>query len=140
MLFDVDSKTFSITSTTINKFRKAWLILHLHSFTTNLFNEMFVRMLTVHCDQNNSYEITINCFQVRIINEIRNVIFGLRYGKSSSALRPKLGCSPSWVLEEIQIFCENYVSYFVYYSDLKTIYSNFIAIILITWLVLKSHT
>ena len=33
-------------------------------------------MLTVHCDQNNSYEITINGFQVRKINEIRNVIFG----------------------------------------------------------------
>ena len=31
---------------------------------------MFVRMLTVHCDQNNSYEITINGFQVRKINEI----------------------------------------------------------------------
>ena len=39
-------------------------------------HEMFVRMLTVHCDQNNSYEITIkNGFQVRKINEIRNVIF-----------------------------------------------------------------
>ena len=65
---------------------------------------MFVRMLTVHCDQNNSYEITINGFQVRKINEIRNVIFGLRYGKPSSALRPKLGCSPSWVLDDIQRF------------------------------------
>ena len=65
---------------------------------------MFVRVLTVHCDQNNSYEITINGFQVRKINEIRNVIFGLRYGKPSSALRPKLRCSPSWVLDEIQIF------------------------------------
>ena len=75
---------------------------------------MFVRMLTVHCDQNNSYEITINGFQVRKINEIRNVIFGLRYGKPSSA------------------DTENYVSYFVYFSDLKTIYSYFITIILIT--------
>ena len=65
---------------------------------------MFVRMLTVHCDQNNSYEMTINGFQVRKINEIRNIIFSLRYGKPSSALRPKLGCSPSWVLDEIQIF------------------------------------
>ena len=26
------------------------------------------------CDQNNSYEITINGFQVRNINEIRNVL------------------------------------------------------------------
>ena len=59
------------------------------------FREMFVRMLTVHCDQNNSYEIIIDGFQVRKINEIRNGIFGLRYGKPSSALRPKLGCSPS---------------------------------------------
>ena len=65
-------------------------------------------MLTVHCDQNNSYEITINCFQVRKINEIRNVIFGLRYGKTSSALRPRLECSSSWVLDEIKFFDENY--------------------------------
>ena len=36
---------------------------------------MFVRMLTVHCDQNDSYEIAINGFQVRKTNEIRNVIF-----------------------------------------------------------------
>ena len=35
---------------------------------------MFVRVLTVHCDQNNSYEITINGFQVGKINEIRNLI------------------------------------------------------------------
>ena len=47
---------------------------------------MFVRMLTVHCDQNDSYEITIKGFQVRKINEIRNVIFGLRFGKPSSAV------------------------------------------------------
>ena len=38
---------------------------------------MFVRMLTVHCDQNNSYEITINGFQVRKINKIRNVMGNL---------------------------------------------------------------
>ena len=55
----------------------------------------FVRMLTVYFDQNNSKEITIDGYQVRKINEIGNVIFGLRYGKPSSALRPKLGCSPS---------------------------------------------
>ena len=46
-------------------------------------------------DQNDSYEITINGFQVSKINEIRDVVFGLLYGKPSSALRPKLGCSPS---------------------------------------------
>ena len=61
----------------------------------HLHIEMFVRMLTVHRDQNDSYEITINGFQVRKVNEIRDVIFDLRYGKPSSALRPKLGCSPS---------------------------------------------
>ena len=38
-------------------------------------------MLTVHCDQNNSYKKTINGFQVKKINEIRNVIFGLRQEK-----------------------------------------------------------
>ena len=42
-------------------------------------------MLAVHCDQNNSYEITINGFQVRKINEIIDVIFGPRFGKGSSA-------------------------------------------------------
>ena len=65
---------------------------------------MFVRMLTVHFDQNDSYGITINGFQVTKINEIRNVNCGLRYGKPSSALRPKLGCSPSRVLDDIQRF------------------------------------
>ena len=61
----------------------------------NKYDEMFVRMLTVHCDQNSGYEITINGFQVGKINELRNVIFGLRYGKPFSALRSKLGCSTS---------------------------------------------
>ena len=36
--------------------------------------EMFVRMLTVHCDQNDIYEITINGYQVRKMKEIWNVI------------------------------------------------------------------
>ena len=36
---------------------------------------MFVRMLTADYDQNDSYEIAIDGFQVRNINEIRNVIF-----------------------------------------------------------------
>ena len=58
----------------------------------------------VHCDQNNSFEITINGNQVRKTKEIRNVIFGLCYGKPFSALRPKLGCSLSWVLDEIRKF------------------------------------
>ena len=44
---------------------------------------MFVRVLTVHCDQNNSYEITINGFQVRKINEIRNVILVSAMGNLS---------------------------------------------------------
>ena len=57
---------------------------------------MFVRMLTVHCVQNHSYEITMNGLQVRQINEIRNVIFGLR--KPSSALRP------SWDLHQVEYF------------------------------------
>ena len=48
---------------------------------------------TIH--KHNSYEITINGFHVRKINEIRNVIFSLRYERPFSVLRPKLGCSVS---------------------------------------------
>ena len=62
-------------------------------------------MLTVHFNQNNSYEISINGYQVRKINEIRKVIFSLRYGKPSSALRLKFRCS----LDESGHFChKNY--------------------------------
>ena len=39
---------------------------------------MFVRILAVYCDQNNSNKITMNGYQARKINEIRNVIFGLQ--------------------------------------------------------------
>ena len=63
---------------------------------------MFVRMLAVHSDQNDSYELTMSGYQARKINEIRKVNFGLLYGKPSSALRPKLGCSPSRVLYDTQ--------------------------------------
>ena len=83
------------------EFELSPLSIHFHWIWNYLSVEMFVRMLTVHCDQNNSYRITINGFQVRKINELRNIIFSLRYGKPSSALRPTLGCSPSWVLDEI---------------------------------------
>ena len=55
-------------------------------------HKMFVRMLTVHCDQNDSYEITMNVCEAREISKIRNMIFGL---PPSSTLRPKLGWSPS---------------------------------------------
>ena len=48
------------------------------TFKRCLSYEMFARMLTVHCDQSDSYEITINGFKVRKINEIGDVIFGLR--------------------------------------------------------------
>ena len=40
-----------------------------------------------HYDQNNSYEITINGYQVRKINEIRNVIFDLRFSVSDLSLK-----------------------------------------------------
>ena len=75
----------------------------------HISNEIFVRMLTVHCDQNNSYDITINGFQVRKINEIRNLIFGLRYGKPSSALRPKLDIHQVEYLMKSKYFGENFV-------------------------------
>ena len=40
--------------------------------------------------QNNTYEITINGYQVKEINES-----GLQYEKPSSSLRAKLGCLSS---------------------------------------------
>ena len=40
-----------------------------------LWYTMLLEMLTIHCDQNDSYEITVNGYQVRKINEIRNVIW-----------------------------------------------------------------
>ena len=51
---------------------------------------MFVRMLTVHCDQNNSSEISINVFssQKNKRNKKRNF-------RSPLWERPKLECSPS---------------------------------------------
>ena len=73
---------------------------------------MFVRMLTVHCDQNNSYEININGFQVRRINETINVFFGLRYGNSSSALlilsSTQLGEHPNFCLNDA---CNSVISF-----------------------------
>ena len=89
---------------------------------------MFLRMLTAHFDQNYSYEITINGFQVRKISKIRNVIFGLRYGKPSSSLRPKLGCSPSWVLDDIQRFlgqlCLNKHRFVTYVNSIEKSKNN----------------
>ena len=90
--------------------------------------EVFVKMLIVHGDQNNSYEITINGYQIRKINEIRNVIFGLHYGKPSSALGRKLECSPSWVLDDIQRFlgepCLNKHRFVIYVNSIEKSESN----------------
>ena len=58
-----------------------------------LKNVMFIRMLTVQCDQNNSHETSINGYQVRKINEIRNTIFGL--WETFLSVNSELGCSPS---------------------------------------------
>ena len=38
-----------------------------------VMQEMFVRMLAVHCVQNNSYEITMNSYQGRKVSELRKV-------------------------------------------------------------------
>ena len=41
-------------------------------FTLTIYNQMFVRMLAVPCDQNDSYEITKNgYYRARKINEIK---------------------------------------------------------------------
>ena len=63
-----------------------------------LFRQLGGDNSTTQSHQNDSYEISINRFQVRKINEIVNVIFGLRYGEPSSALRPKLGCFYIFIL------------------------------------------
>ena len=88
-------------------------------------------MLVVHCNENHSYEITMNGYQVRKINEInkiRDVIFGLRYGKPSSPLRPKLGCSPSLVLDDIQRFlgepCLNKHRFVTYVNSIEKSENN----------------
>ena len=60
-------------------------------------------MLNVYCDQNNSYEIPMTCYQDRKINEIRHVIFGLQLWEPFSALSPKLGCAPSRISSSTQL-------------------------------------
>ena len=101
--------------------------------------EMFLRMQTVHCDRNNSYEITINGYQVRKINKIRNIIFGLSYGKPSSVLRSKLECSPSWVHDAHQDFI-NYSTWWTTAITLRKVSHSvdrkialFISFIFLTW-------
>ena len=51
------------------EFYKEWCLHRLPRAKT-IFNEMFVRMLAVHCDQNNSYKITMSGYQARKMNEI----------------------------------------------------------------------
>ena len=46
--------------------------------------EIFGRMLAVHCDRNNSYQITMNGYQARKINEMIYVSSVSSYGKPSS--------------------------------------------------------
>ena len=65
---------------------------------------------------------------VEVFPSIRNVIFGLRYGKPSSALRPKLGCSLSWVLDDIQRFfgepCLNKHRFVTYVNSIEKSENN----------------
>ena len=86
-------------------------------FLKQLKIDLFVRMLTVHCDQKNNYEITINGFQVRKINEIRNIILGLSYGKPSSAFL-EVGMFTKlstwlfvWLDNHLQLFHNYYFDY-----------------------------
>ena len=51
--------------------------IHVKFFLLFLENEMFISMLTVHCDQNDNYVIAVNGYQARKVSEIRKVIFGL---------------------------------------------------------------
>ena len=52
---------------------------------------MFVRMLAVHSDQNDSYELTMSGYQARKINEIRNVIFGLQLWEAFLSVKAEVG-------------------------------------------------
>ena len=44
------------------------------TITITISNEMLVRMLAIHFDQNYSYEITMNGSQARKQNKMRNII------------------------------------------------------------------
>ena len=52
---------------------------------------MFVRMLAVHSDQNDSYELTMSGYQARKINEIRNVNFGLQLWEAFLSVKAEVG-------------------------------------------------
>ena len=80
-------KPYPLSSQTLLSTRKPVLRRSLNG--RSFFNR---HRYVVDQSRNNSYEITINGYQIRKINEIRN---GLRYGKPFSSLRPKLGCSQS---------------------------------------------
>ena len=53
--------------------------------------EMFVRMLTVHSDQNNSYEITINGFQVRKMIEMKKRNFRSTLWETFFSVKAEVG-------------------------------------------------
>ena len=59
---------------------------------------MFVRMLAVHSDQNDSYELTMSGYQARKINEIRNVIFGLQLWETY----PSVKAERSWDVHQVE--------------------------------------
>ena len=53
-------------------------------------------MLAIYCDQTNSYEITMNVYQARKNKRNMKRRFSLSsYLKLSSALSPKIECSPN---------------------------------------------
>ena len=48
---------------------------------------MFLGMMAVHWDQNNIYEITMNGYQSRKINKIRNVTFDVQLWETSLSIK-----------------------------------------------------
>ena len=52
---------------------------------------IFVRILAVHSDQNNSYEITMNGHQGRKINEIRDVVFYFQLWETFLSIMAEVG-------------------------------------------------
>ena len=48
-------------------------------------------MLAAHRDQNDSYEIIMSAYQVKKMNNIRNVIFGLHLWETFVSIKAEVG-------------------------------------------------
>ena len=72
--------------------------------------EMFVRMLAVHRDLNNSHEITMNSYQARKINELRNVIVSLQLSETFLTVKAEVGIFTDKILNVFRKPCLTNIS------------------------------